>query len=155
MTVLIAGASGFIGATLSEYLATKGFQIIALYNSNKPTDIEWIAGMSKLISIDISRYEAVEKLAEFEIDAIVNLVSLNHHDSNGNPDFVNDVNVTPTWNFLHLFSKRKPLKFIYLSTIHIYGNNLDGRIYENTKPSPLNAYGLTHLLSEKVADFFS
>lgn len=155
MTVLIAGASGYIGSMLSVFLADSGFKIIALCNNNIPNDEKWKAKMFKIIQVDVSSFDAVEKLSRFEVDAVINLVSLNHYDSNLKPDFVNSINVTPTWNFLNVFFSKNLKKFIYFSTIHVYGNKLTGEITESNSTSPVNQYGLTHLLSEEVVNYYS
>ena len=55
------------------------------------------------------------------IKIVINLISLNHHQSNNNPNFVSSINVMPTWNILDSLSKNGLNKFIYFSTIHVYG----------------------------------
>jgi UDP-glucose 4-epimerase len=76
-------------------------------------------------------------------------------DSNGNPEIVTKNNILPTWNLLKHFSKQGIKKFIYLSTIHIYGNELNGVITENSPVLPASPYGLTHLISEEVINMIA
>ena len=155
MKILVAGASGFIGGRLCEYFADEGFEVIALVHKNIPNDDIWKAKMAKTIQVDLSADHEVSNLVQFQPDAIINLVSLDHNASNGIPQVVSQNNVLPTWNLLHYFSKQNLKKFIYLSTIHVYGNRLKGIITENALPDPQNMYGLTHLLSEELLNFFA
>ena len=148
MRILIAGASGYIGGRLSTCLASEGHQIIALCNSTIPKDLAWANQMEVVLKVDISSYQEVEQLNKYNIDVIINLVSLDHYQSNGIASNVSSVNVEPTWSFLQVFAERGLKKYIYLSTIHVYGNNLKGEISELSPTNPGNQYGLTHLLSE-------
>ena len=53
---------------------------------------------------------------------------------------------------IHLVSLKK---FIYFSTIHVYGNLPRALITEDFLTNPQNAYGLTHLLSENICNYFN
>jgi nucleoside-diphosphate-sugar epimerase len=155
MKIIVAGASGFIGGRLCNFLADEGFEIIALCNNYVPEDSVWKNKMSEIIKVDITSADDFLSVAGLDADVIINLVSLDHLDSNGKPDKVAGVNILPTWNFLHHYSKRGLRKFIYLSTIHIYGNRLDGLIKEDSPAAPVNPYGLTHFLSEQIVGLFA
>ena len=63
----------------------------------------------------------------------------------------------PTWNLFRINSYKKTGigKFIYFSTIQVYGRVKDMIISEDHKPKPLNAYGLTHLLSENICSYYN
>ena len=154
MRIIIAGASGFIGGNLSSYLADEGFDIVAICYKNKPNDLEWEGKMFRVLEMDVTSYNSMPDLDEFNADAIINLVSLNQYDSNNDPDIISKVNINPTWNFLDYFSKRGLKKYIYLSTIHIYGHDLTDDITELSPTLPKNQYGLTHLISEQITDYF-
>jgi UDP-glucose 4-epimerase len=45
-------------------------------------------------------------------------------------------------------------KFIYFSTIHVYGKTQKDLVLENQKVTPFNAYGLTHALSEEICNYY-
>ena len=61
----------------------------------------------------------------------------------------------PTWNLLEHFTKNGLEKFIYFSTIHVYGNLPKETITEDYQLQPLNTYGLTHLLSENICNYYN
>lgn len=155
MRIIVAGASGFIGGRLCSYLADRGYEIVALVNKNVPNEQVWCGKMFSLVQIDLSSADQITKLEQYEPDVIINLVSLDHIDSNGDAENVNKVNILPSWNLLKHFSKKGLKKFIYLSTIHVYGNQLNGLITEKSDLLPATPYGLTHLLSENVVTMFA
>lgn len=155
MRIIVAGASGFIGGRLCNFLADRGFEIVAIVNKKIPSEPIWLNKMFALIQMDLSSADQIVQLEKYEPEVIINLVSLDHIDSNGNSKDVIKVNVLPSWNLLSHFSKRGLKKFIYLSTIHVYGNQLNGVITEESDLLPAAPYGLTHLMSENVVKMFA
>ena len=97
-----------------------------------------------------------KKITTQSYDVAIYLVSLDHNDSNKSPEFVNSINVLPVWNLLESFKTKKTLKrFIYFSTIHVYGN-IDSKIVEETHNTfPHKAYGLTHLMCENICNMYN
>ena len=155
MKVLITGATGYIGARLSLFLAEKGFEIIAVCSKKIPSKKEWGAKISQFIVGDIRNQNTINEISRVQADVIIHLISLDHHDSEKDPNFVSEVNVQPTWNLLHQSLSQSSLKkFIYFSTIHVYGKYQGGLVCENQEKTPFNAYGLTHGLSEEICNYY-
>lgn len=154
--ILIVGASGYIGARLSYLLANEGYAITAVCYPEIPTNKQWCSLMSEVIVRDITSEEVVNELTGQHYDTAIHLVSLDHNDSKKNPEFVNSINVMPVWNLLEGFKINKTLKrFIYFSTIHVYGKLPNMVIDESFTPKPQNAYGLTHLMAENISNMFN
>ena len=155
MKIVITGASGYIGSRLCLFLAQKGHEITAVCSSKIPQKEGWTDLISNFIIGDIREESTLKDIANVRAEAIVHLISLDHHDSERKPSFVFNVNVQPTWNLLNLCMEVSPVKkFIYFSTIHVYGKNQGGLVYENQAVSPFNAYGLTHALSEEICNYY-
>jgi len=153
--VLITGACGYLGARLSKYLSEKGYSITAFDSVNPPMDSEWVSLLQEIVIGDICDEIEVVELAKKDFDTVIHLISLDHHKSEGDPSFVNSINVMPTWNLLNEFSKYGLKKFIYFSTFQIYGKVPHEKITEDYIPSPKNSYGLTHLLSENICNYYN
>lgn len=154
--VLIIGASGYIGARLSYLLADEGYNVTAVCFPKTPEDKIWLSKMSKVILGDITSSDFIDKITDNEYHTAIHLVSLDHKDSNKKPDYVNSINVMPVWNILEAFKQKKTLrKFLYFSTIHVYGEISSGVIEESYLPAPLNPYGLTHLMAENICNMFN
>lgn len=154
--ILIVGASGYLGARISYQLAKKGKNITALCFPHLPIDKEWCSLMKKVIVGDIRSNSVIDEITSEFYDSVIYLVSLNHHDSKKNPSFVNSINVIPVWELLNSFNNKNTVKkFIYFSTVQIYGK-LDFKIInEDTTPQPQNQYALTHLMAENINNYYN
>lgn len=153
--ILITGGCGYLGARLSKYLAESGYSISAFDNYNPSKYNQWTSLIEEIIIGDICDEVNITILAKKKFDAVIHLISLDHHRSEDNPNFVSSINVMPTWNLLDKLTKRGLKKFIYFSTIHVYGRIPNETITEEHIPLPQNAYGLTHLLSENICNYFN
>jgi len=153
--VLITGACGYLGTRLSKYLAEKGYSVTA-FDKYIPTDsIEWTSLMDEVIIDDIRDEKTISNLANKQFDIVIHLISLDHHKSEDDPNFVSSINVMPTWDLLDKLTNTGLEKFIYFSTIHVYGNLPKKIITEDKLANPVNAYGLTHLLSENICNYYN
>ena len=153
--VLVTGACGYLGARLSKYLAENGYSVTAFDSYDPSKYSRWTSLMEEVMVGDIRDEAAISNLAKKQTDVIIHLISLDHHKSKDNPNFVSSINVMPTWNLLDKFTKNGLGKFIYFSTIHVYGEIPNEIITEQHTPSPQTAYGLTHLLSENICNYFN
>ena len=153
--VLVTGACGYLGARLSKYLAEKGHKITAFDSYDPSSHGEWKSLMDEVIVGDIRDEAVISNLSDKNFDIAIQLISLDHYKSENNPNFVSTINVMPTWNLLDNLTKNGLEKFIYFSTIHVYGDIPKINITEGHYPNPLNAYGLTHLLSENICNYFN
>ena len=154
MKILITGGSGYIGSRLSLYLSQKGFDIIPLCNSKIPDNKEWIQSMHSVLQGDLRDKATLNKIEAVRPDAIIHLVSLDHNQSGVNIEETLQVNVQSTWDLLSLSASIGLEKFIYFSTTQVYGQTSENVVTENTKLQPINAYGLTHKMSEDLVDFY-
>lgn len=155
MKIVITGGNGYIGSRLSMYLSQRGHEITAVCSSEIPLQKGWTELINKFIVGDIRNQKTIEEIINIKADIMIHLVSLDHNDSEKNPKYVSDVNVLPIWNLLNSsLESHQFKKFIYFSTIHVYGKDKRGSVNENQKPSPFNTYGLTHLLSEEICNYY-
>jgi UDP-glucose 4-epimerase len=153
--VLITGACGYLGARLSKDLSEKGFGITAFDSYDPSTHNQWTSLMDEVIVGDIRDESTISDLADKNFDVVIHLISLDHHKSENEPNFVSSINVMPTWNLLDKLTQKGLKKFIYFSTIHVYGKIPKEIITEDQQPAPLNPYGLTHLLSENICNYYN
>ena len=153
--VLITGANGYIGARLSRFFAENAYRVTAVCYPEIPPYKKWIDRMEEVVVGDLRDDATIARLTGKRFDAVIHLVSLDHHQSEGKADFVSSVNVLPAWRLLEGFSKTSLEKFIYFSTVQVYGKIGDEVISEARRPTPANIYGLTHFLSEEICAYFS
>ena len=153
--ILVAGAYGYLGAKISKYLAQKGNRVTAFGHSTPSENTQWSSLMDEVIIGDIRNESIILKLAEKKYDVLINLISLDHHKSENKANFVSSINVLPSWNLLEKLSKSGLKKFIYFSACQVYGKIPFKEITEDFIPSPQNTYGLTHLLSENICNYYN
>ena len=155
MRIVITGGNGYIGARLSLHLADLGNEVMPVCFPSIPKDEDWKNKMFTILEGDLRHVETLEKIVVLKPDALIHLVSLDRFDSEKEPGFVNEVNVLPTWRLLEACTKTGLKKFIYFSTIQVYGNIPISIIDESHPVCPVNTYGLTHRLSEEICDFYN
>jgi UDP-glucose 4-epimerase len=153
--ILVTGASGYIGARLCLHLSNI-YQVTALCYPELKGHNFWKNKMEEVLTIDLCDEVAISHLSKNKFDIIIHLVSLDHRMSESDPNMVSKVNVMPTWNLLNEFSKNMNLtRFIYFSTFQVYGKVNASIIDEEVTTAPTNSYGLTHLMSENICNYFN
>ncbi len=153
--VLITGACGYLGARLCKYLAKDGYRVTAFDSYDPSAHSQWVSLMDEVVVGDIRDESTISDLADRNFDVVVHLISLDHHKSESSPNLVSSINVMPTWNLLNKFTQNGLGKFIYFSTFHVYGKLPRETINEDYPSNPINAYGLTHLLSENICNYYN
>ena len=153
--ILITGGCGYLGARLCKHLAKEGYRVTAFDSYDPSAHTQWVSLMDEVVVGDIRDESTISDLASRNFDVVVHLISLDHHKSDSSPNFVSSINVMPTWNLLDKLTQNGLDKFIYFSTIHVYGKLPRETINEDYPPNPLNAYGLTHLLSENICNYYN
>jgi len=140
MKILITGNTGFVGKFLTKSLVDKGHQVIGLDVSipEKKND-----GFVLGSVLDIKSIMEAAKGA----DAIIHLAA-KHHDFGISREEFFEVNVQGTQNLLDCASRLGIKKFIFYSTVAVYGNH-KAYTNEDTTPEPESDYGESKLAAEK------
>ncbi len=152
--ILITGASGYLGAHLSQALARSGYRITAFCRS-MPNSEPWKNLMDNIVIGDIRDADLFSSSSMEKFDIILHLVSLDHHSSNAEPKLVMSVNLLPTWQLLERYKNKGLKKFINFSTIHVYGHLPFSIIKENFPVAPKTIYSMTHLISENICSYYN
>jgi nucleoside-diphosphate-sugar epimerase len=155
MRIVVTGASGYIGARLCKNLAEIGHEIVAVYRKIGPKGENWKNKLYGIIEGDIREDGTIKMIANSGAEAVVHLVSLDHRQSEADPVIVNEINVLPIWRLLDECRKSTVSKFIYFSTMQVYGKLPAKLIDEKFPLNAVNTYGLTHLLSEQIASYYN
>lgn len=147
MTILITGATGFIGRNLIDSL-------------NKQEYFDWIkwvtVGRSGEVDykIDLTNFTQVKNMvAEVKPSAIIHLASnANSKPDKDNPSQIIFDNVLTTQNLLEAIPDGCRPNFILASSILVYGEKSKS---ENEVCEPTSVYGMTKLASENLVRAFS
>lgn len=153
MRILVTGATGFIGNVLSRRCAEAGHEVIGFGRTNN----EWEAqratelqGTGIEVVIGSVLDAALVRSTCENVDAIVHLAAAQHESKVG-IDYFREINVDGTGILLEAASSAGVKKFVYGSTIGVYGSQANGlALDENSPPRPDNHYAVSKLEAEQV-----
>ena len=136
-SILIVGASGFIGSNLVRELS-KSNDVLACGRSLKESDIKGLG--VEYLDIDISK----DHKTDLHIDCIVNCIA-NTNTQGNNWESYYDSNCLTTYSLLNNFQYKR---FIQLSTFSV----LDKKPLIYNQRDPRNYYGLSKYIAEKMVE---
>lgn len=163
MSILITGAAGFIGSSLSLQLLSQGKKIIGIDNLNHYYDVELkknrLARLQKnplfiFSLVDITDRAAIKKLfSENNIDTVIHLAAqAGVRYSVSHPHVYSDVNLVGFLNILEACREYHIKHFIFASSSSVYGANAKIPFSENdTTDHPRSLYGATKKANEIMA----
>ncbi len=157
-TYLVTGGAGFIGSNLAGRLVQQGHRVHVIddlstgYLRNIPKEVIFhhvdISRMDELLSLDLP----------VDIDAIYHMAG----QSSGEASFDNPIhdinaNYIATYNIMKLAEKRRCRRFIYASSMSVYGevSSTQKAVDEQYPCNPSSYYGCNKLASEKMISIFT
>jgi UDP-glucose 4-epimerase len=147
MRVLIAGGFGFAGGRLAQHLHRAGHQVIlGSRKANRPPD--WLS-QAEVVQLDWNSVKSLED-ACIRVDVVIQAAGMNAQDCAADPLTGLMANGVATARLMEAASSAAVKRFVYLSTAHVYGNPLAGKIDENTCPRSLHPYATSHLAGENA-----
>lgn len=150
MKLLITGGFGYLGANLANLLSEKGYKIRIL-SLNPPKNYKKKGNYEVVIGniLDSTKMREACK----GIDFALHLAAIDTKGCVKDPELCREVNVNGTRNVLEAAANAKAKRFVYMSTIHVYGE-ITGRLEENMEPRPTSEYAKSKLLGEKQCRLF-
>jgi len=148
MSILVTGASGFIGSAVVKALVSQGEEVIGFDVKPPATLMEgsFVEGsvLNKELLIEVCR--------EYAVDGIIHLAALLQFGCNHNPDRAIEINVGGSMNLLEIARSESIKNFVFASSSGVYGP-AENEIDENTPIYPgVSLYGTTKHIIE-VAGF--
>ena len=150
--VLVTGGFGYLGGRLAQFLdSQEGYEI--LLGSRWRPKLPGRLLKGKTVQTVWDSPKDLEKVCS-GVDTIIHLAGMNAQDCNADFAMALEVNAVATARLVQAAVRQKVKRFIYLSTIHAYGNPLSGVISEKTFPLPFHPYALSHRAGEDVVQSF-
>lgn len=145
-TILVTGASGFIGQYLCRELLATGYDVIGC--GRQPTQaIE--DTKFQYYSFDLQK--AGSHAALFKgVDAVVHMAALAHQLDQPNPAAYYNINTEYTKKLASICAQAGVKHFIYISSIKAVGERTTQAAFdESTRPAPLDPYGRSKWFAEQ------
>lgn len=156
--ILVTGGAGYIGSHCVIALLEKGFDIV-IFDNLSTGHIETIKNLQKVHNIDfiqgdLNNFEEISNIFKTnDIDAVIHFAAFSQvSESVKNPQKYYRNNVCGTINLLNAMLENGIKKIVFSSTAAVYGEPEYIPIDENHPTHPINPYGQTKLIIEKIMD---
>jgi nucleoside-diphosphate-sugar epimerase len=153
MKVLLTGAGGQIGHDLITALSAAGHKVVATDLAPRPTtqstsNVEWR-------KLDVTDAAGVHHLIEdAHPDMVIHLAAILSARGERDPVLAYHVNQTGTWNLLEACRATGVTRFIFTSTIAVYGPGLPDPTPDDVPLHPGTMYGVTKVAGELLCDYY-
>lgn len=150
--ILVTGGAGYIGSHAVVELLDAGYNVIVLDNLENGF-IELVDKRAKFYKGDIREIPTFENVfAENKIDAVMNFagyIKVGESVDEPNKYYLN--NTYGVMNIIEMMRKYNVKNIIFSSTAAVYGEvKCDGLVYEDYPTDPINPYGASKLMAERV-----
>ncbi len=153
--VFITGGAGYIGSHVVKLLGEKGFDILVY--DNLSTGHEWAVLYGTLIKGDICDTDLLRyAIKEFKPDIVIHLAaSIDVAESVKSPLKYYQNNVYGTINLLRVMKEEGIGKLIFSSSAAVYGIPSKIPVPEHSEIKPINPYGETKAVIEKLLEYMN
>ena len=150
--ILVTGGAGYIGSHAVVELLDSGYNVIVLDNLENGY-IELVDKRAKFYQGDIRDINSFENIfEENKIDAVMNFagyIKVGESVFEPNKYYLN--NTYGVMNVVEVMKKYNVKNIIFSSTAAVYGEvKCDGLVYEDYPTAPINPYGASKLMAERV-----
>jgi UDP-glucose-4-epimerase GalE len=152
--ILITGGAGYVGSHCTKALAAAGHEAV-VFDSLVFGHREFVR-WGKLIEGDIRDANALDAVFRADrFDAVIHFAALAYvGESVSDPGRYYDVNVHGTRVLLDAMMRASVRLLVFSSSCAIYGEPTHMPISENANLNPINPYGFTKLVCERMMDDF-
>ena len=155
MNVLVTGGAGYVGSICAEQLVAAGHNVVVIDDlsaghraavHSEAYFLEADFGDTMLIS-DLVREHSIDAVMHFAGETLV-------EKSMTDPRVYFRSNVWKSLDFLDTLLKCEVRKFIFSSSAAVYGEPISTPITENHPTQPINAYGESKLMFERILEWY-
>ena len=169
MTILVTGATGYIGSRVVLQLAKRNLEIVAadldMGKNKDKLEKKYIAtghdlNLLKFEKLDITNLENIESIFEkYHFDSVINLAYGIGMICENNPLLASKINIVGTTSIFEMIVKHKIRRLVFASSETVYGAN---QSFYGKRPITENdysgidqhfyTYGVMKLLNEFMAE---
>lgn len=153
MKILVTGGAGYIGSVIVKQLVKEGHDVVVIDDLSKG-HAEAVHPKAVLVKSSLSDLEELDKVfKKYEFDAVIHMAAFSEvGESVQNPKkyFLN--NLVNSINLLDIMLDHGCKKIVFSSSAAVYGNPKTVPITEDAETKPVNPYGESKLMFEKVLE---
>ena len=152
---LVTGGGGFIGSHIAYHLLERGHDVVVVDNLATGQQ-ENVPPEAKLVNTDISCPEGLELLPEDHYDAVFHLAAQSSGEIS-HEDPVHDLNTNALGTLLLLeWCRRNEVpRFLFASSMAVYGLTDQMPVRENQSLEPHSFYGISKLAAEQYVRHYA
>ena len=165
MKILVTGAAGFIGFSMSIQLLKKNLTVVGIDNldpyyslklKKKRLNILKKYNNFKFYKIDLSKVNEVSKISKLKFDIVYHFAAQpGVRYSLLNPKKYYENNVKAYNNLIEKINKQKVKKIIYASSSSVYGDQKFFPTEEKATLNSKNPYANSKVINEKISEIYS
>lgn len=144
--VLITGGTGYVGARVAQELSSRNELNIVLGSRMAQESPAWLPN-TQVVAMNWCSQQSLLDACN-GVDVVLHLAAMNEIDCARDPISALESNGVYSVRLLEAAKQNKVSRFIYLSTAHVYGAPLAGRIDEKMLPRPRHPYATSHRAAE-------
>jgi UDP-glucose 4-epimerase len=155
MRILVTGGAGYIGSHCLRHLLAAGHQVVAYDNLQRGH--KEAVPPNLLVIGDLSEQDRLTGLlSERKIDAVMHFAALALvGESVEKPHIYYQNNVVGSFHLLEAMRRANVRKIVFSSTTATYGTPERMPIIESTPQQPINPYGFSKLVVERMLDDYA
>lgn len=149
MQVLVCGGAGYIGSHACLALSNAGHTVTVLDNlsTGHADAVKW----GRLVRGDLLKPESLSAAFDRPVDAVLHFCARSLvGESVSDPYLYYQNNVAGTLNLLTAMRQHSVKRLVFSSTAAVYGNASSSMIDESQTCAPINPYGSSKLMIERV-----
>lgn len=154
MNVLVTGGAGYIGSHTCKELARNGYLPVTFDNLIYGHDwaVKW-GPFEKGDLIDTSKL--IQVMKKYQIKAVLHFAAFAYvGESVVRPDIYYQNNVSGSLSLLNAMKETGVQRIVFSSTCATYGNPIELPICESHPQNPINPYGVTKFMVERMIQDF-
>lgn len=155
MRILVTGGAGYIGSVIVKRLVSEGCDVVVFDNLSKGHK-EAVHPKAVLVKADLSDSKELGKVfKKHKFDAVIHMAAFSEAgESVQNPAKYFDNNIVNGINLLNAMLKHDCKRIVFSSSAGVYGNPKKVPIVEDAETNPVNPYGKTKLMFEKILESY-